>query len=102
MTEPGLNEDNTTNRAVWRNKIIDQLYRRPQMTGQAKEEEEEEDWLFFFISSLIRYQDFVEIQMMMSQIFSMSTDNYNIFWEFIRPRVEKIPNSRGLHVFMTL
>ena len=40
-TEVGLKEDKTTNRAAWRNTIISR-YRRPQMTGQAREEEEGE------------------------------------------------------------
>ena len=57
MTEVGLKEDNTTNRAAWGNKIISytgdhrwrdkpgkkKSYRRPQMTGQAREEEDDRD-----------------------------------------------------------
>ena len=35
----GLKEDNTS-RAGWRNTIIDQLYRRPQIAGQARTEDE--------------------------------------------------------------
>ena len=37
MTQAGLKEDNSTNRAAWWKKI----YRRPQMTGQARDEEED-------------------------------------------------------------
>ena len=40
MTEVGLKEDNTTNRAAWRNNIIS--YAGDPMTGQAREEDEEE------------------------------------------------------------
>ena len=40
MTEAGLKEDNATNRAEWRKKLIMQLYRRSQMTGQARDEED--------------------------------------------------------------
>ena len=44
MTEVGLKEDKTTNRAAWRNTIISMIpashCRRPQMTGQAREEED--------------------------------------------------------------
>ena len=41
MRQAGLKEDNATNRAGWRKKLISySLYRRPQMTGQARYEEE--------------------------------------------------------------
>ena len=40
MTEAGLKDDNTTNRAAWRNKIIGYIYRRPKMTGKARQKEE--------------------------------------------------------------
>ena len=41
-TEAVLKEDNTTNRAEWRKKQISYAYRRPQMTGQARDEEVED------------------------------------------------------------
>ena len=39
MTEVGLEDDNTTNRAAWRNKILSYTG-EPQMTGQAMDREE--------------------------------------------------------------
>ena len=39
MIQAGLKEDNATNRAKWRKKLIS--YRRLQMTGQARDEEED-------------------------------------------------------------
>ena len=48
MTEAGLREDNTTNRKEENS----QLYRRPQMTGQATDEEEEVDRTHQFESLL--------------------------------------------------
>ena len=36
MTQAGLKEDNATNRVEWRKKV----YRRPDMTGQARDEED--------------------------------------------------------------
>ena len=41
MTDAGLKGDNTTPRAAWRKKISRALYRRPKMTGQARDEEKE-------------------------------------------------------------
>ena len=38
MTEVGLKEDNLTNSAEYE-EYANQLHRRPQMTGQAREEE---------------------------------------------------------------
>ena len=40
MTQAGLKEDNATNRAEWRKKLIRYIYRRPQMSGQARDEED--------------------------------------------------------------
>ena len=41
MTQAGLKEDNATNGRM--EKEANQLYGRPQMTGQARDEEEEDD-----------------------------------------------------------
>ena len=42
MTEAGLKEDNATSGVEWRDTLISyRPYRRPQMTGQARDEEED-------------------------------------------------------------
>ena len=42
VTQAGLKENNATNRPEWRKKLIMQLYRRPQITRQARNEEEKQ------------------------------------------------------------